>query len=65
MPRKHRAARDRSSSPPKGSRPTSNAPEWSHSAGHEVRTVSSEKSYRCPGCDHEYLLTVWSAEMLT
>jgi len=53
MPRKHRAARDRSSSPPKGSRPTSNAPEWSHSAGHEVRTVSSEKSYRCPGCDHE------------
>jgi len=53
MPRKHRAARERSSASQKPDRPTSNAPDWAHSGGHEVRTVSSEKVYRCPGCDHE------------
>jgi len=53
MPRKHRAARERSSAPGKPDRPTSNAPAWANAAGYEVRAVSSEKTYRCPGCDHE------------
>jgi hypothetical protein len=28
-------------------------------------TDSQIRIYRCPGCEHEMLLTVWSAEMLT
>jgi hypothetical protein len=30
---------------------TSDAPAWSLAPGVEVRTVSSSKTYRCPGCD--------------
>jgi hypothetical protein len=53
MPRRHRAARDRTDLPVRPSRPTSDPPAWAQAAGFEVRTVSGEKAYRCPGCDHE------------
>src|SRR5437764_15399909 len=53
MPRKHRSARERSGPPPAPDRPTSDAPAWALAAGMEVRAVSSEQTYRCPGCDHE------------
>ncbi|MFL5738189.1 MAG: hypothetical protein ACJ76P_12760 [Actinomycetota bacterium] len=32
--------------------PRSVAPEWANSAGFEVREVTGDKPYRCPGCDH-------------
>ncbi len=33
-------------------RPRSAAPSWAALPGHDVRQVSGEKEYRCPGCDH-------------
>jgi len=33
--------------------PRSAAPEWANVAGFEVREVTGDKPYRCPGCDHE------------
>ena len=53
MPRRHRAARERSDPDPVA-RPTSVAPEWAVGIeGVEVRAVSGEKgkAYRCPGCE--------------
>ncbi len=53
MPRRHRAARERSGSDPVA-RPTSVVPEWAVGVeGIEVRAVSGEKgkAYRCPGCE--------------
>jgi hypothetical protein len=32
--------------------PRSAAPEWANVAGFEVREVTGDKPYRCPGCDH-------------
>jgi hypothetical protein len=32
--------------------PRSAAPEWANAAGYEVREVTGDKEYRCPGCDH-------------
>jgi len=32
--------------------PRSAAPEWANAAGFEVREVTGDKPYRCPGCDH-------------
>ena len=52
MPRKHRAARERSAPPPSTQRPLGVAPEWAILDGFTIRTVSGEKGkpYRCPGC---------------
>ena len=52
MPRKHRAARERSG-PPKPGPLGSAAPAWAQAPGVEVRAVAGDKVYRCPGCDHE------------
>ena len=52
MPRKHRAARERSGPPP-AREPLLGAPEWAHLAGFDVRAVTGDKTYRCPGCDLE------------
>jgi hypothetical protein len=52
MPRKHRAARDRSGSPP-SAYTVLGPPAWAMAPGVEVRAVSGDKVYRCPGCDHE------------
>ena len=32
--------------------PRSVAPEWANAAGFDVREVTGDKPYRCPGCDH-------------
>jgi len=53
MPRRHRAARERTDSLQRPERPSSDAPGWARAPGLEVRSVSSDKVYRCPGCDHE------------
>ena len=52
MPRKHRAARERSLPEGPPERPTNVAPEWASADGFTVRAVSGEKgkAYRCPGC---------------
>ncbi|MEX0832614.1 MAG: hypothetical protein WD276_01875 [Actinomycetota bacterium] len=52
MPRKTRAGRD----PPVPTKPGplgGVAPDWAAAEGHEVRIVTADKIYRCPGCDHE------------
>ena len=52
MPRRHHSARERSSAealrPPRGV-----APDWAQAEGFRVQQVTGERSYRCPGCDHE------------
>src|SRR5919108_6497742 len=52
MPRRHTAARERPGPPPPRERKGS-APPWAASSGFDVRVVTGDKSYRCPGCDHE------------
>jgi hypothetical protein len=49
MPRKNRRAPEEV---PEARSPRSAAPEWASVAGYEVREVSGDKPYRCPGCDH-------------
>jgi hypothetical protein len=55
MPRKHRAARERSASPGAPERPRAAVPEWAHVGGFTVRGMAGDraKSYRCPGCQQE------------
>ncbi len=52
MPRRHRAARDRSELPEAPGRPLNVAPDWAQGDGVIARGVSGEKgkAYRCPGC---------------
>ncbi len=52
MPRKHRAAREREG-PPVPVEPTWAPPTWALAPGVDVRAVTGDKVYRCPGCDHE------------
>jgi hypothetical protein len=52
VPRKHRAARERSGPPPPAEARGSEAPLWAVAAGFDVRVVFGDKVYRCPGCDH-------------
>ena len=52
MPRKHRAARERAGPPPPGQQRLA-APEWALVGWADVRAVTGDKVYRCPGCDHE------------
>ncbi|GBC87643.1 hypothetical protein HRbin12_01659 [bacterium HR12] len=56
MPRRHRR-RVEEPAPPR--RPTAEAPLWALVPDAEVRRVSGEKPYRCPGCDHEIRPGVW------
>jgi hypothetical protein len=39
--------------------PQSAGPIWALAPGFDVRRVSSDKPYRCPGCDHEIRAGVW------
>jgi hypothetical protein len=52
MPRRHRAARERTDAPEPIERPLGVAPEWASIDGYSIRAVSGErgKPYRCPGC---------------
>jgi hypothetical protein len=52
MPRKHRAARDRAQAPRPRPAPSA-APGWAQAPGYEVRQVTNQRRYRCPGCDLE------------
>jgi len=49
MPRKNRRTEDEAPRPL--TTPQSAAPLWALVPGFDVRRVSSEKPYRCPGCD--------------
>jgi hypothetical protein len=49
-PRRHRAGRDRPG-PPLPRPSPSTAPVWALVSGVEVRSVSGDKPYRCPGCN--------------
>ncbi|TMK32362.1 MAG: hypothetical protein E6G55_01810 [Actinobacteria bacterium] len=56
MPRKNRRAPE----PVEAARvPQSAGPTWALAPGFDVRRVSSDKPYRCPGCDHEIRAGVW------
>ncbi len=57
MPRRHRRAPEEAPSPLR--RPQSEAPVWALAPGFDVRRVSGERPYRCPGCDHEVRGGVW------
>jgi hypothetical protein len=50
MPRRNRRAGEAPPGP--APRPRSAAPVWAELTGYEIRRISSEKAYRCPGCDH-------------
>jgi hypothetical protein len=53
MPRRHRAARDRSDLPEAPGRPLNLAPDWAQREGIIARAASvggGGKTYRCPGC---------------
>jgi hypothetical protein len=39
--------------------PQSAAPPWALVPGFEVRRVTGDKAYRCPGCDHAIRPGVW------
>jgi hypothetical protein len=52
MPRKHRAARERTGPPLEDNRPRRASSQLA-APGLDVRAVTGDKIYRCPGCDHE------------
>lgn len=35
------------------------APNWTQAPGYDVRAVGGQKTYRCPGCDHEVRAGIW------
>jgi hypothetical protein len=39
--------------------PQSAAPTWALTAGFDVRRVTGDKPYRCPGCDHLIRPGLW------
>jgi hypothetical protein len=57
MPRKNRRAPDDAPEPLR--MPQSAAPMWALAPGYDVRRVSGDKPYRCPGCDLEVRPGVW------
>jgi hypothetical protein len=57
MPRKNRRAEEEGPQPLR--MPQSAAPPWALVPGFDVRRVSSEKPYRCPGCDLEVRAGAW------
>lgn len=57
MPRRHRRAPEEGPQPLR--MPRSAAPMWALAPGFDVRRVSGDKPYRCPGCDLEIRPGVW------
>jgi hypothetical protein len=57
MPRKNRRAADESRQALR--MPQSAAPLWALAPGFDVRRLTGDKSYRCPGCDLEIRPGVW------
>lgn len=57
MPRKNRRAPDEAPQPLR--MPQSEAPAWALVPGFEARRLTSDKPYRCPGCDLEVRPGVW------
>ena len=57
MPRKDRRAPVEAPEPVR--MPQSAAPMWALAPGFDVRRVSSEKPYRCPGCELEIRPGLW------
>jgi len=56
MPRKNRRAPE---APEPVRMPQSASPAWALVPGFDVRRVSGDKPYRCPGCDHEIRPGLW------
>ena len=56
MPRRNRRAPE---APEPVPMPQGAAPTWALIAGFDVRRVSADKPYRCPGCDHEIRRSLW------
>ena len=57
MPRKNRRASE--DPPPSSGMPPSAAPMWALAPGFEVRRLTGDKPYRCPGCDLEIRPGTW------
>lgn len=57
MPRKHRRAPDGGAQPLE--MPRSAAPTWALVPDADVRRLTGDKPYRCPGCDLEIRPGVW------
>jgi hypothetical protein len=56
MPRKNRRADE---TPETVRMPQSAPPTWALVPGYDVRRVTSDKAYRCPGCDHMIRPGLW------
>jgi hypothetical protein len=56
MPRRNRRASEQATQP---QMPRSAAPTWASVPGAEVRRVSGDRPYRCPGCDLEIRPGAW------
>jgi hypothetical protein len=56
MPRRNRRAEEAA---PPARMPQSAAPAWAVFPGLDVRRVTSDKPYRCPGCDLEIRPGIW------
>jgi hypothetical protein len=56
MPRRNRRADEVA---PPARMPQSAAPAWAEFPGFDVRRVTSDKPYRCPGCELEVRPGVW------
>jgi hypothetical protein len=56
VPRKNRRAPE---VPEAVRMPQSAAPPWALTPGFDVRRVSGDKPYRCPGCDHLIRPGLW------
>jgi hypothetical protein len=59
MPRKNRRDPQYFQAPAAPAPPRSAAPPWAELPGFELRHLTSEKGYRCPGCDHLVRPGVW------
>jgi hypothetical protein len=57
VPRKHKRRPEEPIQPLR--RPQGEAPMWALVPWAEVRRISNEKPYRCPGCDLEVRPLVW------
>jgi hypothetical protein len=57
MPRRHRRAPEEAPQPLR--MPQSAAPMWALVLGVDVRRVTGDKPYRCPGCDLEIRPGAW------
>jgi hypothetical protein len=56
MPRKNRRAPE---TPEAVRMPQTAAPTWALVPGFDMRRVSGDKEYRCPGCDHPIRPGLW------